>query len=108
MQAGRLRKSAEFFDQTTVENPLGAIETTPVSLGTFHGEVKAFTATEATKGGVTVTKVKYRLSFRYNATLAGLKPDGTVVVDGKSLSITGSFDPTGRHREIVVIAEDHQ
>ena len=104
MRSGRMRYRATVY--TKAEDAYGDPSGSETLLGIFRCSMEPKYWQERSENGEVLSRVRYELRFRYSPTLASLNPDSEVVVDGKRLVVMTISDPTGKHHELRMLAEE--
>ena len=108
MRAGRLRHTASVYTVSTTPDAYGALGEAGTLLGTYKCSAVPRYFQERAENGELLSRLRLELTFRFYDELYTLPPDSKVVVDGKTLVVMNVYDPTGKHAEIRMLAEERR
>lgn len=110
MRAGKLNNKAEIFVPVSTRAADGSIEDTATSLGTFYCSARLSNHDEKQRDDQVVSRVRYRLMFRYSAALTEVPSNAYLILDGTTtLQVTAAYvKGHNRNREIEVLAEERR
>lgn len=106
MEAGKLRHKATIYSPSTSTNSYGEIAATYTSVGEFYCAITTLPKKETTSDQVTISKVDYNLTFRYNSTIENLSKDAYIMLDSKKLHILAISHVKHLKKMIQIVAEE--
>lgn len=108
MQAGKLRNKAALYTPTTARGTDGSIESETTLVGTFYCSVRQSAHDEKMRADELVSRVRYRLQFRYNEDLKSIPANSYIILNGsEKLHVLSSYVVgANRNKTIEVLAEE--